>query len=600
MSRLPAVPRRRRAIAGAVAGLLAAATAAALTTSPLDAAAAAPVSKASSTPAAKPAPKTVKLQVLALNDFHGNLAPPSGSSGRIGTVEAGGAEYLSTKLSTLRAEADARGARSITVAAGDLIGASPLLSAAFHDEPTIEAMNDMGLEVSSVGNHEFDEGWRELVRMQRGGCLDDGDGANNQNSCPDHRFKGADFQYLSANVFHTDTGKTVFHGTYVKNVNGVKVGFIGMTLEATPTIVTASGVAGLRFADEIKTANKAATMLNRHGVKSIIVLLHEGGFPADPAAYDACPGISGPIVDINAGLTHRIDAIISGHTHQGYNCVLPDRGGYPRSVTSASSFGRLVTDYEFTLNKRTRDIIRPLTTVQNSIVTRDVTPDPVMTQLITHYQTLVADIANAVIGQLAPGTTVVSRTQDDSGESPLGNLIADAQRNDATLVANGGPIDVAFMNPGGIRADLVADASGNVTFGSAFSVQPFNNYDVSMTLTGQAIHDLLEQQWSGANAGGAAKVLQVSGLTYTWSASGAPGDRVDPADVLVNGVPLDLAGSYRVAENSFLADGGDNFAAFTTGTDKYFGGLDIDALAAYLTANSPYTPVATDRINVTP
>ena len=592
------LPGGRRALAAAFAGLLAL-SAAAFTS---NAGAASPTSASgSAVPGPDAAANLVKLQVLAINDFHGNLEPPSGSSGRIGTIDAGGAAYLATKLDTLRAQAAAVGGHSITVAAGDLIGASPLLSAGFHDEPTIEAMNALGLQVTSVGNHEFDEGWRELVRMQRGGCLPDGDGENNQNSCPDHEFQGADFQYLSANVVHKNTGRTVFPGTFVRNVGGVKVGFIGMTLEGTPDIVTASGVAGLRFTDEIKTANAAARSLHSRGVRSIIVLLHEGGFPADPNAFNGCPGdpgISGPIVDINAGLTHRIDAIISGHTHQGYNCVLPDRGGFPRTVTSASSFGRLVTDLEFTLNKTTGDIVRPLTTAENTIVTRTVTADPALTSLVDHYKVLIADIANEVIGQLN-GVTVVSRAPDASGESPLGNLISDAQRADPTLVVGGQPVEVNFMNPGGIRADLAADASGNVTFGAAFTTQPFNNYDVSMDLTGQAILDLLEQQWSGANEV-LPKVLQVSGISYTWSASAPLGDRVVDDSVTINGAALDPAATYRVGANSFLSDGGDGFAAFKTGTNKHFGGLDIDALAEYLTAHSPYTPVATDRINVVP
>ena len=229
-------------------------------------------------------PKAVKLQILALNDFHGQLdkVPSTSSSGRINTTPAGGAAYLATHLKQLRAEARAEKRHSVTVAAGDLIGASPLLSAAFHDEPTIEAMNKMGLQITSVGNHEFDEGWRELVRMQKGGCLDDGAGKDNQNSCADHTFTGAKFRYLSANVFHEDTGKTVFPGVTVKKYGGVKVGFIGMTLENTPNIVTKSGVQGLRFTDEVETANAAAKKLQRRGVKSIVVLVHEGGFPSDP------------------------------------------------------------------------------------------------------------------------------------------------------------------------------------------------------------------------------------------------------------------------------------------------------------------------------
>ena len=541
--------------------------------------------------------KQVRLQILALNDFHGQLEPSqSSSSGTINGTPAGGAEYLATHLARLRASAAAEGRHSVTVAAGDLIGATPLLSAAFHDEPTIEAMNEMGLQVSSVGNHEFDEGWRELVRMQRGGCLPDGDGAANQDSCADHEFEGAKFQYLSANVFHEDTGETVFPGVTVKKYDGVEVGFIGMTLENTPNIVTKSGVAGLRFTDEVATANAAAKRLQKAGVKSIVVLVHEGGFPSDPTAYNSCPGISGPIVEINRGLSPRIDAVITGHTHQAYNCRLKDPNDDDRLVTSASSLGRLVTDIDLSINRRSGDVIRSSETADNRIVTRDVPRAEPITSLISTYQTLVAPIAGKVIGHLA-GTTTVSRTVDDSGESPLGNLIADAQRADVSTVTGGKTPEIAFMNPGGIRADLQT-TGGSVTYGSAFSVQPFNNFDVSMDLTGQQILTLLEQQWTGVNAA-SPKILQVSGITYSYSRAGTT-YTLRPETVRVDGAALDPARTYRVVANSFLSDGGDGFAAFAQGTDKYFGGLDIDAFAAYLSEHDPYAPVATDRITVVP
>ena len=410
----------------------------------------------------------------------------------------------------------------MTVAAGDLIGATPLLSAAFHDEPTIEAMNKMHLNVASVGNHEFDEGWRELVRMQRGGCLDDGaEGKDNQNSCPDHTFQGADFRYLSANVFHEDTGKTVFPGVTVKEYGGKRVGFIGMTLENTPNIVTKSGVQGLKFTDEVETANAAAKKLAQRGIRSIVVLVHEGGFPADPTAYNACPGISGPIVDINKGLSPRIDAVLTGHTHQAYNCMLKDPNDDLRLVTSGSSLGRLVTDIRLSIDRRTGEVIRSSEKADNRIVTRDVAKNGGIGALITSYKTLVEPIANAVIGHLASGTTTISREVDDSGESPLGNLIADAQKNDASAVTSGKTPELAFMNPGGIRADLQT-TDGSVTYGSAFSVQPFNNYDVSMDMTGAQILTLLDQQWSGVNAE-SPKILQVSGITYSY------GRRLHPA-----------------------------------------------------------------------
>jgi 5'-nucleotidase len=555
-------------------------------------------------PGAPTTPKDVKVQILALNDFHGQLEkiPATSSSGRIltptGNVGAGGAEYLSTHLTQLRQQAAAEGRHSVTVAAGDLIGATPLLSAAFHDEPTIEAMNQMGLEITSVGNHEFDEGWRELVRMQDGGCLPDGpDGLNNQNSCPSHTFQGAKFSYLSANVFHEDTGKTVFPSVKIKTYDGVPVGFIGMTLHDTPNIVTKSGVDGLTFKDEVETANALVPVLQKKGVKSIVVLLHEGGFPADPKAYNSCPGISGPIVDINAGLDPEIDAIISGHTHQAYNCTLQDKAGKPRLVTSASSFGRIVTDVRLSIDNATGDVDRTNTLAQNNIVTQDVVQDPRTAKLIAKYKALVAPIANKVIGHLS--TPSVVRTNDDSLESPLGNLIADAQLADQSVVSGGKAPVAAFMNPGGIRADLASN-NGEVTFGQAFTVQPFNNFLVSMDMTGTQIKALLEQQFSGVNGPEAPKykVLQVAGISYTWNPAAAAGSKIVAGSIKIAGQPLVDGTSYRIVTNNFLSDGGDGFPAFTTATGKVFGGLDIDAFANYLTAHDPYTPVATDRISI--
>ncbi|GAB2676525.1 bifunctional metallophosphatase/5'-nucleotidase [Kribbella swartbergensis] len=551
---------------------------------------------------AKPEPTHTQIQLLAINDFHGNLAPnsPTSSSGNVNGTPAGGAEFLATHLKQMRAAAAAKGQQSVTVAAGDLIGASPLLSAAFHDEPTIEALSGMGLEIASVGNHEFDEGWHELLRMQTGGCLPDGDGQNNQNSCPDPKqpFTGAKFNYLSANVFFENTQKTLFAPYEIKTFkDGRKVGFIGMTLENTPNIVTKSGVEGLTFTDEVETANKLVPILKQNGVESIVVLLHEGGFPADARAYNSCPGISGPVVDINAGLDPEIDAIISGHTHQGYNCTLKDNAGQPRLVTSASSFGKLVTEVRLSIDNATGDVDRANTIANNQIVTQDVRKDPRTSALISKYQTLVAPIANKVIGHIT--TPSVSRTADDSLESPLGNLIADAQLADPSVVTDGKTPVAAFMNPGGIRADLASNG-GEVTFGQAFTVQPFNNYLVSMDMTGTQLKALLEQQFSGVNGPEAPKfkVLQVAGITYTWNPAAPAGSKVVPGSIKIAGQPLVDGTTYRIVTNNFLSDGGDGFPAFTTATNKFFGGLDIDAFSNYLTAHDPYTPVPTDRISI--
>ncbi|HEY6934503.1 MAG TPA: bifunctional metallophosphatase/5'-nucleotidase [Marmoricola sp.] len=567
------------------------------------------------------------LQLLSFNDFHGNLEPPTGSSGRLvtghhwdgsapvsDTTDVGGVAYLASHLAAARQGHP----NTLTVAAGDLIGASPLLSAAFHDEPSIEAMNKLGLDVSAVGNHEFDEGYQELQRMQSGGCLDDGDGQNNQDSCPQgHQFRGADFDYLAANVKYAGTDRTILPAYTVKDVNGARIGFIGMTLQDTPSIVTASGVAGLQFTDEVRTANALVPKLLRQGVHAIVVLIHQGGVPGQETwyhgdqsyqvspSYDYACGKGGsltpdsPIIPIAQRLSPQIDMVISGHTHQPYVCDIKDPDGHDRLVTSASSFGRLFTDTEMTYDRRTRDIVRSSVVSDNELVTRDVQPDTDESALIATYNRLVEPIASKVVGHIGGDVT---RTPNPAGESALGDLIADAQLADPSVVTGGQQPVIAFMNPGGIRADLVADQQkyageqpGDVTYEEAFTVQPFNNYLVSMTLTGQDIYDLLAEQVSGANSGGNSKTLQVShGFTYQMTPSG-------PVDgsVRLDGTPIDKAASYRIVTNNFLADGGDNFPAFRNGTGRYFGGLDIDAFAAYLTAHSPYTPGTPDRITGT-
>ncbi|CAI9412046.1 bifunctional metallophosphatase/5'-nucleotidase [Nocardioides sp. T2.26MG-1] len=568
----------------------------------------------------------VKVDLLAINDFHGQLepVPATSSSGRINNTPAGGAAYLARLLKQERARSRAAGAAPLTVAAGDLIGATPLLSGAFHDEPTIKAMNLLGLQVASVGNHEFDEGWRELRRMQNGGCLDDGpDGANGANSCPgDQGFGGADFRYLAANVKWADgqahARDTLFPATKIMKVKGQKVAFIGMTLEGTPDIVTAAGVQGLAFADEVKTANALVPKLRKRGIRSIVVLLHEGVKPADTTAYNDCSGVSGPALEIAQKLSPAIDAVVSGHTHQAYNCLVKDPKGQPRLLTSAMSIGRMLTKIHLLIDPTTHDVVRPAEYADNLIAQNgaDVTPVPAVQSLIDTYKALVAPIENQVVGHIEPGTSV-SRTADaDGGDSPLGNLIADAQVADGSTVEAGAsgrtavePV-IALMNPGGIRADLLENAAGDVTYGATFTVQPFNNYMVSMDLTGAQIKALLNQQWNGTNEA-SRKILQVSGLSYAWDTSEAAAvdaDALVPGSVMVDAdgdpatpmVPIDDAATYRVVANNFLYGGGDGFSTFTESTNGYFGGLDIDALVKYLQEHDPVAASATDRITQVP
>ncbi|MET7321971.1 bifunctional metallophosphatase/5'-nucleotidase [Streptomyces sp. NPDC005549] len=544
------------------------------------------------------------VQLLSFNDLHGNLEPPTGSSGRVTevqpdgttkTIDAGGVEYLATHLREAR-----KGNRySITAAGGDMVGASPLLSGLFHDEPTIEALNKLDLDVTSVGNHEFDEGARELARLQNGGCHP------TEGCYTDKGFKGADFPYLAANVLDEKTGKPLLKPYWVWKQRGVKVGFIGVTLEGTPDIVSAEGVKGLKFKDEVETINKYAKELQRQGVKSIVALIHEGGFPASSSYnYDcdspgAGDGISGPIVDIAKNVTPQVDALVTGHTHNAYVCTVPDPAGNPRMVTSASSFGRLYTDTTLTYDRRTGDIARTSVKSANHVVTRDVPKAPDMTRLIGEWNTLAAPIGNRPVGY-------VSADIDRTGtESPLGDLIADAQF--AYGRAQDPKTDLALMNPGGIRAPLTyaasgAEGDGVVTYAEGFTVQPFANTVNLKDYTGAQLIQVLKEQVSGPNEA-APKILQVSsGLTYTLDLTKSGADRVVADSVRLNGSPIDESATYRVASNSFLAGGGDGFTTLGQGTNELVGADDLTAFEQYLTANSsasdPIAPPAADRITV--
>jgi 5'-nucleotidase len=537
-------------------------------------------------------PGSVDLQILALNDFHGNLQPPAGSSGRIGTIDAGGVEYLATHINTLRAT----NPNTVVVSAGDMIGASPLLSALFHDEPTIEAFNQMGLDFNAVGNHEFDEGSAELKRMQEGGC-------HPVDGCLDgDPFYGAEFRYLAANVVWEDNGKTLFPAYKIRSYSGARVAFIGMTLEGTPSIVTPSGVEGLDFLDEADTVNALIPQIKQKGVETVVVLIHEGGAQPAPAPYNGCVGISGAIVDIVNRMDDEVDLIISGHTHNAYNCTIANSSGRQVPVSSASSFGRLITDIDLTINRASGE---PTSiTVNNKIVTRDVAKDSFMTALIDKYNAIAAPLANRVIGSI---TATITRTNNAAGESALGDVIADGQLAATADPSFGGAV-VAFMNPGGIRADLsyasspVGEGDGNVTYGEMFTVQPFGNSLVTMTLTGAQIDTLLEQQFPNCVPGvTSTRILQVSaGFTYSWSLSAPACSKVEPSTIMLNGVVVDPGASYRVTVNSFLADGGDSFPILVQGTNRLGGAVDIDAFEAYFAANSPVAPGPQNRITQIP
>jgi 5'-nucleotidase len=388
--------------------------------------------------------------------------------------------------------------------------------------------------------------------------------------------------------------KPIFPAYKIRAFNGVQIAFIGMTLEGTPSIVTPSGISELNFLDEADTVNALIPELKQRGIESIVVLIHEGGLPA-ALDYNGCNGVSGPILDIVDRLDDEVDVVISGHTHQPYNCAIDGK-----LVTSAYSFGRIVTKVDLTIDRNTGDVVTKV--ADNRIVTRDVPKDPFQTALISKYNAIAAPLANRVIGSI---TTNITRTANAAGESALGDLIADGQL-DATNDPGLGDAVIAFMNPGGIRADLTyagspaGEGDGNVTYGEMFTVQPFGNSMVTMTLTGAQIERVLEEQFAGCTLA-TARILQVStGFTYTWKASGPVCDKVDPATIMLNGVIINPAASYRVTVNSFLADGGDSFPTLKLGTDRLGGEVDTDAFEKYLSANSPYAPVTLNRITVIP
>lgn len=584
-------------LAGAIALGLSAATAQAVTTMP-----------------------ATTIKIVAFNDFHGQLESPGNfrnlPTDAASTIPVGGVDWMAGYVADLKAQNPS----TVVVSAGDIIGATPLVSALFHDEPTIETMNRLGLEFNAVGNHEFDEGKDELKRMQSGGCH-----PTDPNSCKGAEvgtpvpFEGAKFKFLAANVVETASGKTLFPQYAIKVVGGVRVGFIGMTLKETPTIVTPTGVAGLSFTDEAATVNALIPKLRARGVEAIVVLIHQGGtipITQSVATINNCDGglVGSPIKTIVNQLGDAVDLVISGHTHQAYNCQIANKAGRLISVTSANSQGRVLTDIDVTINTANGEV--SAVNAENIAVVRNnpaITPNAGIKTIVDNYKALATPIANRVIGTIS---AAITRTATAAGESALGDVIADAQLA-ATSPAGFGEAVVSFMNPGGIRADLTypgssaGEGDGKVTYAEAFTVQPFGNTLVTLTLTGAQIHTLLEQQFTGCTAGYPAgtpasgqpfnRIMQVSGgFSYEWSEKGTPCDNVDPASIKINGVVVDPAASYRVTVNNFMADGGDQYYVLTQGSNRLGGALDLDALESYFLANGSVNPGPRNRILLAP
>jgi 2',3'-cyclic-nucleotide 2'-phosphodiesterase (5'-nucleotidase family) len=490
----------------------------------------------------------VDVQLLGINDFHGQLA----TTKDIGTKKAGRADYLAAYLR----DREKQNPNTLLVHAGDMVGASPPVSALLQDEPTIEFLNALGFDVGTVGNHEFDEGVDELKRLINGGYHE-----------KTGYFKGANFPYVCANVLDKKSNRPILPPFTIKVVKGVPIGFIGVVTTETQNIVMPSGIASVRFIDEVEAINKYANILKKIGVQSIVVLAHNPGTTLQDGVTE------GDLVRIAENVDDEVDVIFGGHNHAYVNGIVDGK-----LLVQAYSYGTAFADVDLKLDRKTKDIVEK----KAEIVTtyhEGIEPDPQIKSMIEKYEAKVAPLVNEVVGQAA---IEITRTQNEAGESALGNLIADAQRAEMNA-------QIAFMNPGGIRNDLDA---GEITWGELYSIQPFGNQLMKMTMTGKDIRELLNQQWQV----GKTLMLQISGMKYTWDNSKPVGEKIQSM-TLENGEPIVDDKTYTVVANAFIATGGDGFSAFLKATNQEVGPVDLDALVNYIKkANGPIQAKIEGRI----
>lgn len=532
-------------------------------------------------PTVPPPPPPYEVQLLALNDFHGNLETPEGAityqdGAAKPTARLGGAAQLGAALQRLRAGHDNG---SVTVAAGDLIGASPLASSYFLDEPTVDALSLAGLSIASVGNHEFDRGTGELMRMQKGGC----EQFTRRTPCALEPFKGAGFTYLAANVQRAD-GSTLFPATAIRQLGPVKVGFIGLTLKDTGILASPAGVVGLRFADEADTANALVPRLKAEGADAIVLLIHQGAKWPVTYATQGCDGLAGPILGILDRLDPAIRVVVSGHTHHAYACTL-DRGGAERLLTSAGKYAYFVTDIRMSIDPAGHRLIGA--TGVNVPIVAEGASDPAIAALTSRYVAAAAPIANRPVGKLS-GPAMRSEAED---ESPAANLVADAM----LAASKRAGAQVAFTNATGIRTNLVPKSDGTVTFGSIFQMQPFGNNLVTKTYSGAELKAVLEQMFDrgDGNPRVVSLLIPSDGFRYRYDLKRPVGNRI--VSMTLAGQPIDPAGRYRVTVNNFLASGGDGFSALTAGRDAADSGLDLDAMEAWLKPGRKVPPLGRTR-----
>lgn len=518
--------------------------------------------------------KPIVINLVAINDFHGHLeaekfsyqSAQSTQASTPTTTTGAGIENIAAQLQAWRQEDP----ELLFVGGGDLIGASPSISALFGDEPTLDALSALGMRASALGNHEFDRGVQELQRQQHGGCTSpQADKACQYNG----RFSGAKFSYIAANVIDKTTGQPFFPAYHIAQVKGVKVGLIGAVVRGVPTLVARQHVQGLEFIDEADAINRTLPQLKQQGVEVFVVLIHEGGSTTEAFDQPQCSTLKGPIVDIVKRLDPQIKLIVSGHSHTGYHCMVEGR-----TVTQAQSYGHLLTRLALTVDGNSHVVTA--VDAHNTVMLASTAAAPtVISQIVTKAR----DASRAKIAQPIAHLAVptISRKLNDAGESPLGNLIADTQL--AALKHQGAQI--AFMNSKGIRSNLESAAENISNYGHASTVLPFANTLVLMTLTGAQIRTLLEQQtWLDEESPDGRNILQVSdGFTYTWDVKRPRGQRVIAESVQLHGLTLEDEKEYRIVANNFLAGGGDRVPMFLQGKNIIDTGIkDLDVFIQFL------------------
>ena len=567
--------------------------------------------------AGPPAPQ-VNVKLIAINDFHGYIEPsetftlpdPADPQKSL-RVPVGGAAYLANAIAQLRAASP----RSVVVGAGDMVGASPLVSAVFHDEGSIQALNAIGLELTSVGNHEFDEGKTELLRKQHGGCRPGGK-IGIDTCLIDGKFAGAKYEYLAANVIDDATGKTLFPPYAIKYFdagNGKKVGlaFIGVVLKDTPSTTTAAGVRGVRFMDEAAAVNALLPSIYAHGVHAVVVLIHQGIFTKVGYNDPSCAGADGDLLAVLNKLDRSIRLVVSGHTHRAYICGSGQGTDNPHVFyTSAGRYGQIVSNISVDIDTQSGAIVN--IGARNQLVVNDrapnpiprtdtaLSPDPAIAALVARYAKASGPLVSRTIGRITADISLDGSEvgRGGSGESAMGDVIADAR------LAASPPSQlptIAFVNAGGIRSFLHysavggTKAPGDVTYGETYNVEPFGDLLYTETLTGEQIITLLDEQWIGKKD--IEPISASHGFAFTWDASKPDGSsKLVPGSVKINDAPLDPAARYRVTVDAFLADGGDGLTVLRQGTDKTPTVVDLAALTAYITAHSPLAPPPLDRI----